>query len=505
MSRAATLVALIAALATGAVGLRFATRAVGGSDSSCYGLMAKALAAGTLQPRSALAADAPWPQASLTLAPAGFIPSPLTPGAASPVCAPGFALLGAVLIRLGGTEAFFWLSPLAGVLLVWLAFLLARSLAGPVCGATAALLTASMPVLLFQLMQPMNDLTAAACWLGGVAAIVVPARPRPWLAGGLTGLALLIRPNLLPAGVVLGLMVVAQHGIGMAARFAAGVVPGGVAVLGFNAVLYGGALQSGYGSAGTLFSVENVPPNLARYGRTLIETHFAWPLAGLFAPIGVTVSQRPSTWLVLISALAVVACYLPYASFPEWWYLRFLLPAIVPLGALGCVSFAALQQRLGMRWKAAIAFVVASLLAFAQIQVARQRLAFDLRALEARFRLTGEVIRDRLPQSAVAISVWDSGSISYHGGREVVLWDALEPAWLDRAVDWLAHDHREPLVVVERWEEPRFRERFAGQGFGALDWPPRFDVDGRVRVFVTADRAHYLRGEPLATETVWSR
>jgi hypothetical protein len=59
--------------------------------------------------------------------------------------------------------------------------------------------------------------------------------------------------------------------------------------------------------------------------------------------------------------------------------------------------------------------------------------------------------------------------------------------------------------VVERWEEAQFRERLAGQGYGALDWSPRFDVDGRVRVFVAADRAHYLRGEPITTETVSAR
>jgi hypothetical protein len=505
MSRAATLVALIAALATGAVGLRFATRAVGGSDSSCYGLMAQALAAGALQPRSALAASAPWPKVPRTLAPAGFIPSPVTPAAASPVCAPGFALLGAALIRLGGREAVFWLSPLSAALLVWLAFLLAGSFGGELHGALAALLTASMPVLLYQAVQPMNDVTVAACWVAGVVAIVVPERPRPWLAGGLIGLALLIRPNLLPAGVVLGLAVVIRHGIGVALRFAAGVVPGGAAVLAFNAALYGGAFQSGYGSAGALFTAANVPTNLAGYGRTLIETQFGWPFVGLLAPLTLTGSRRTSAWLVLVSSLAIVACYLPYTSFPEWWYLRFLLPAIVPLVALASVTLAKLQDRAKLRWQNAIVFVVAAMLTLMQVQVARQRLAFGLRSLEARFRLTGEVIRDRLSETTVAISVWDSGSIRYHGDREVVLWDALDPGWLDRVVNWLNENHRDPVVVVERWEEPQFRQRFSGQEYGALDWPPRFDVDGRVRVFAIADRARYLKGEPVTTDTVWAR
>jgi len=86
-----------------------------------------------------------------------------------------------------------------------------------------------------------------------------------------------------------------------------------------------------------------------------------------------------------------------------------------------------------------------------------------------------------------------------------VLWDSLDPSWLDRAAAWLENDGHTPVVVVERWEESRFRERFAGQQFGGLDWPPRFDVDNRVRVFVMADRARYLAGEPAATEIVWAR
>ena len=239
MTRVATLVAVLAALATGGAGLKFSTRAVGGSDSSCYGLMVRSLSSGRLQPQSTLAASAPWPNAALTLAPAGFIPSPLTSGAASPVCAPGFALLATPLVWMAGPDAFFWLSPLAGAALVWLAFMLARSLADSAAGAAAAVTTATMPVLLYQIVQPMNDVTTAACWVGGIVAVVVPARPRPWLAGFLIGLSLLVRPNLLPAAVVLGLLTLWRYGLLVAVRLAAAVVPAGLVVLACNAALYG--------------------------------------------------------------------------------------------------------------------------------------------------------------------------------------------------------------------------------------------------------------------------
>ena len=91
LARVAATIAIAAAIALAAVGVLRGTWAVGGSDSSCYGLMAMAFAEGRLQPESSLAAEAPWPDASRTTAPAGFIPSPVRAAAASPICAPLFS------------------------------------------------------------------------------------------------------------------------------------------------------------------------------------------------------------------------------------------------------------------------------------------------------------------------------------------------------------------------------------------------------------------------------
>ena len=46
----------------------------------------------------------------------------------------------------------------------------------------------------------------------------------------------------------------------------------------------------------------------------------------------------------------------------------------------------------------------------------------------------GGVVATRLPADAVLITVWQSGSVRFHAGRDAVLWDSLDPAWLDRAV-----------------------------------------------------------------------
>jgi hypothetical protein len=86
------------------------------------------------------------------------------------------------------------------------------------------------------------------------------------------------------------------------------------------------------------------------------------------------------------------------------------------------------------------------------------------------------------------------------------MWDALDPGWLDRAAVWLLTRGRPPVIVVERWEESLFRARFgARSSIGGLDWPPRIDVDGLVRIYDPADRARYLLGQQIETTIVAPR
>ena len=201
MKTASAAIALAAALAVAAVGFVRGTYAAGGSDSSCYALMADAFATGHLQPTSALAAHVPWPDAPKTFTPGGFVVSETNPSASAPVCAPGFSLLLAPLITIGGLDAIFILTPIAGALLVWLTFVAGRAMAGPLAGAMAAVLVAASPAMLYQVVQPMNDVTTAALWMATFVALL---RRRWMLAGVCCGLALLVRPNLLPLAIVAG-------------------------------------------------------------------------------------------------------------------------------------------------------------------------------------------------------------------------------------------------------------------------------------------------------------
>ena len=99
----------------------------------------------------------------------------------------------------------FILTPIAGALLVWLTFVAGRNLAGPIAGAMAAVLIASSPATLYQVVQPMNDVTTAALWRATFAALIQRRRA---IAGICCGAALLVRPNLLPLALVAGIFVI---------------------------------------------------------------------------------------------------------------------------------------------------------------------------------------------------------------------------------------------------------------------------------------------------------
>jgi hypothetical protein len=153
----------------------------------------------------------------------------------------------------------------------------------------------------------------------------------------------------------------------------------------------------------------------------------------------------------------------------------------------------------------ALTAIAAGIAAFGVV-TARDRQAFELRDLESRFRRSSDVVRTRLPPNAVFVTVWHSGSVRFHANRPAVLWDSLDPLAADTMLTWLSSRGLEPYLLLERWEEPMFRERFAaGTPLGHLDWPPRFDIDHQVRIFKPSDRATYMKGEPIPTEYVLPR
>jgi hypothetical protein len=511
--------ALLAAVIV--VSLRWGSFVAGGPDSYCYLFQAQRWAElarlrGPLQVSEPLGLEAPWPDAALTFVPVGHAPSATTPGAIVPICPAGLSIAMAPFVAIGGPRAAFAVVPLFGALIVLATYVLGSRFGARV-GVGAAALTASSPIFLYQVVQPMSDVPAAALWLVTVAAATGTSPRHAVTAGLATSAAILMRPNLVPIGIAVGLFLLFRperpwrRRLRAALVYAAAALPGCLAVAALQNAFFGSPLASGYGSFDALFGVEHVRPNLQRYASWLVETH---TLALLLAPLAVWLLPGPLTTLFLAMFVVNLALYLPYIEFEHWSFIRFLLPTLPLLLVLVVASIDALAGRvffavgrdeaapLRRRRGMTIALVAAAVatLGFLYVREAIDRQAFRLKALESRFERAGIYVRDRLPANALVVTSWQSGSVRFYGDRKTLVWTELDPAWLDRSLAYLRARGYEPYLLFERWEEPQFRSRFGGSPTGGLDWPPAAEIGGQVRIYRPGDREKYLRGEAAPTE-----
>jgi hypothetical protein len=504
-------VALIAAAAV-AASVRWGSFVAGGSDSYCYVHQAERWAdallhpfAGRLHVVEPLANEAPWPDAAATFVPVGHIASPTVPGAIAPICPPGLSLAMAPFVMLAGPRGAFAVVPLLAALLV-VATYAAGSRFGARIGVAAAVLVAASPIFLYQVVQPMSDVPAAALWMLA-AAFATGTGPRHAALGGLaTAGAILMRPNLVPLGFVIGLFLLLRpertrrQRVTPALHYAIWSAAGCIAVALIQWAFFGSALSSGYGSFDSLFAASNVGPNFRSYPGWLWASHT--PAIALAALSSVLLPGALTTLFLALFGVNL-ALYLPYVRFEDWSYLRFLLPTIPLLIVLMVAVVDAICRRwIRLRDTRLILAVTAAVLAVVFVREARDRQVFRLQRMESRFERAGRYAGERLPPNAIVFTIWHSGSVRFYGGRKTLVWDALDPAWLDRAIDYVRTRGYDPYFLFEGQEEQLFRERFRGSALGALDWPPSAEILGQIRIFRPEDRARYLKGDARPTDYV---
>jgi hypothetical protein len=516
------LIALVAT--TIGVSWRWNSHVAGGSDSYCYVEQAQRWAAamtftGPLQPIEPLALQAPWPNAPATFTPVGHAPSTTVAGATVPICPSGLSMAMAPFVVAGGPRAAFLVLPLFAAALV-LATYAAGARFGAAIGVAAAALTAASPIVLYQAVQPMSDVPAAAMWMTAVACATGTKRKHFMLAGLAASAAILIRPNLVPLGFAIGLFLAFRpertwpQRFTEACTYAAWCVPGCVAVSLIQWAFFGAPLSSGYGSFDALFSSASIAPNVGRYLFWLWDSHtpfIALAAAALFVLPG------PLTALFLAMFVINLVLYLPYLVFEDWSFLRFLLPTIPLLLILSIAVLDSLLRRAvrriavghaGAAFQAArlrntVLLLVVAVMSWLFVAEARARSAFRLQQMESRFERAGTVVAEKLPPNALLLGAWQTGSARFYGQRQTMDWTALEPAWLDRALDYLRSRGFEPYFLIERMEEQQFREHFAAASpLGALDWPPAYEVSSQVRIYRPADREAFLKGSSRPTEYV---
>lgn len=475
----------LAALVALYLGIHYGSFAAAGSDSYGYLSQGRLWLAGLPRVEQPFVQDFSWPNREWVFSPLGY--RPFSPnGTVVPTYPSGLPMLMA-LFSVFGDSGPFYVVPILGALMLALTYVLGRDATGSrTVGALATMLLLGSPVFLTHLLVPMSDIPAAAGWTF-VAVMVL--KHRPLAAGIAAGAALLIRPNL----VLLGLAPVFawQEKRETLIRYAIGIVPGLLAIMVINTLLYGGPLSSGYGSLFEPYSWSSVPLNVRNYIVWMIETQTPFillALVPLFVP-GALRDDSPaaSTGACLGAVLLLtLLSYLFYATFNNWFYLRFLLPAYAALFVLlaAALRWVAWTMPLDARVPA-VAVVCAVMIPFG-INVGRREGIFNVAAYEQRHVRAANEVAARTPPDAIVLSVQHSGSVRYYANRTTMRYDWLEAGSLDAALRDLAAKGRHAYLVVDDWEEKEFRERFsAANRAGRLDWAPIARVAGspEVRVF----------------------
>jgi hypothetical protein len=499
-----------AALAILLFGLLRGTFVAGGADAYGYVSQADLWAEGSLIVRQPAAQAMTWPHAAEALAPLGY--RPYRPAAHGtdivPVYSPGVPMLMAAAKRLAGAHAVYLVVPFLGAVAVWATFAMGMRLAGPLAGASAAVLLAASPPMLFEVISPASDVAATAWWS---LAFMLLLRDSPFAAFGAgvaAGAGILTRPNLVVLAVVPAALLAwraAQstdylgHGRTRGLSFAAGMLPACIAVALLNQNLYGSPLASGYGSLDDLYEWANVFPNLARYPIWLLESETPVVILALAAPLvlrasrGFTPEARATACAWLGAIIIIFFLYLLYRPFDEWWYLRFILPVYPLLLALTgavLVALATPLARVARPLPAVAVVAVVAAVAWHGVAYATDQGVATAWQTEQRYVKAGAYIARTLPDRAALVSMQHSGSARYYSGRLTVRYDHIEPAHLELVLGELRRLGYVPYFVLDEGEEPIFRSRFlAHSDLAALDWTPVALIHRNiVRIYDPADR-----------------
>jgi hypothetical protein len=518
IARSSPGLAVAAALGVAIAAMTRGAFIAGGSDSYGYVSQAHLWRSWDFFLRQPLAHEMTWPFTGRILAPLGYLPSPTHPDASVPSYSPGLPMMMALFGLIGGDQAMFYVVPALAGVAVAATYVIGQRLGGRAVGAWAAVLLATSPAFLFQAMFPMSDLPAAAWWTLSLAAMPFGSLGAAAVSGLAAGAAILTRPNLVPLAIVPGCWFLRRAWAGRDYRslvrlfvFGSGVVLACTAVGGVNAMWYGSPLQSGYGPLREYYDLGYVWLNIKQYSEWLVRSQTLFIAIALLVPASVFMARgwrgadgRREARAYAISLLcfvgAVALSYLFYTPYDAWWYLRFLLPAFPALFVLLALTLGSLVQFLPESLRVPLATAAIALVAWRTLTFAERQGVWLFREGERKYAVVGDYVSRRLPEEAVVLAVQHSGSIRYYSGRQTVRFDWIPPPAFDAVVEnFVRHGHR-PYLVLEKFEEPSFRELFAPHtALGQLRWNPlaRTADGSAIAIYDLVDRENVLEPDVI--------
>ena len=177
--RVAIVAACLLAAGVFALAWTFGARSAGGAASLGYVSQAYLWLDGNLWIDNGLARAVPWPNAPESLTPLGYRRRDST--ASVPTYSPGVPLIMAAFAAFGGACGPYLVVPVFGGLLVAATFLLGMRLTNqPGAALMAAVLMATSPTFLVNVIVPMSDTVTTALWALSLCALTWPGR---WMRG----------------------------------------------------------------------------------------------------------------------------------------------------------------------------------------------------------------------------------------------------------------------------------------------------------------------------------
>src|SRR5262245_4074740 len=451
--------------------VRHAYYSVWGSDPTGYVNVARSLIEGRIAQPAPPIDELELPDEFIgSFSPLGYEagPSPRTLAPTYPVGYPLHMAGGALIF--GWKYGPFLISPLAAALSLVLIYLvgvelgLTRGLA--IAGAAMLALN---PTFCLQSIQPMSDGPATFWSLAAILTALLSRRREVWGlgAGAAFGLAFLVRPSsiLLLIPILFSLRLSPKTLL----LFLVGGLPFAGVFCAYNDAAYGHPLMTGY--------VATRHQDLVRPGYFTIRfLHYVYwltatmsmtPLLGwLCVAVDRNVKFRDRALLIswFGAFLLFYSCYFHYA---EWWYTRFLLPAMpaLILGTMlvvrdvGKLIERSVKGRQGVWLRLATAIVLIGVtLAFERQSVERFYLlrvaALDM--AQADFLMQSDRL---LPRQALMVATEMSGAIKYYTGRPIVRydrvgadqWQTLQARAAEKGYQWYA------LLLPEEAEEAQKR------------------------------------------------
>ncbi len=477
----------------------YGARVVGGSDEYGYVSQADLWLGGNLVVDQPFVRGSPWPENTpWWFSPLGYRPHPSDPSALVPVYSPGLPMMLALAKFIGGQDGMFFVVPLFGGLLVLATYALGRRLGSGIAPLVAAWLVATSPVVLSHSMATMSDVPVAAAWMGAFCLLLGTSTASAAGAGALSGIAVLIRPNLAPLALVLGsLYLLRMRASGMRslvhlAVFGMAAAPAAIIIAILNDRLYGSPLASGYGPLAELFKAERMLPNLRNYLQELVEVHTPVVLLGLAAlafparRLWPDARERAAFLVIGAFVAAIWAIYCAWVVFDSWWYLRFLL-ASFPLIMLGVGACADALFRMDARWSRIAVVVGIVAVGLAQLRFASTHTVFEVGPGMRRYAVAAALTRRVTEPNSVVVTLNHSGSVRYYGARVTVNFaNMAEDGPIDDFLDWLQKNGVRTYATLEDWEVKEFAKRFPRAAhLAAFERPPLaiFNNPGRLLVY----------------------